>query len=283
MKQFISFSCPPLGKGHKKQVHYEGNYIPLALGGVVKYPNNKVFKPSIHKTGFSPAVYRHETSDEVAVKGPVAFSRLKNPWSTLPHYLTYRHTLSEVGGYRNLDCVVGLLNTGYIDIDAVEEQSEYPEGVKPHIPTVENIANMLRARNIWFYVHPSASRSEGKLRVLYRRNLTVFMDKSYDPLTQVWDLTCSDVTATRAVTDDGVEMPIANSLIDVVEHILTCEMKVFKGFMEEDGIDCSGLDLTSLHPHMHSKHLTNNGDVRGCEEWEMETHNKPLVDWGQNV
>ncbi len=283
MKQFISFSCPPKGKGHKKKSHYEGNYIPLALGDIVKYPPKKMFKPSIHKTGFSPSVYRHETPNEIDVNGPVAYSRLKNPWSGLPEYLTYRASLSNMGGYRNLDCVVGLLNTGYIDLDAVEVRSEYPGGVVPHVPTVENIANMLRDKNMWFYVHPSASRSEGKLRVLYRRNLTVFMDDNYDPLTYKWDLMCSDVSTVKAVTDEGVGVPIANSLVDVIEHILTCEMATFKGLMEEAGLDSSGLDFTSLHPHMHSKHLTNNNDVRGCEEWEMASSDKPLVDWGQNV
>ncbi len=277
-EQEICFSFPKLDRRHKRSNsgHYEGNFIPTNLTSKhqLKQSQTHIFIPSVHTTGFSPSVYRHETMDEVSSRGCLAFRKIEKPWSTEGEYLTHRAELSAHGGYRNMACVGGLLNTGYIDLDAVSTPD-----TKLKIPDTTNIAKMLEDKGLWHYVSQSASREAGKLRVLYSRGITVFMENSYNLSLNEWDLTTSEPSKVMAVDNFGRFVEITDNLHNVITYILTSELGVFRDLMVEAGINSSGLDETSVNAHMHSKHLTNTGSKKGEESWDMEPSTKPLIDW----
>lgn len=259
----LNYSYPPPNTKHKREkTHYLGNYIPTTINTGNNHPlisdgviaSNITFTPSVHKTGFSPTVYRKQTSEEHIRTATKSFNNLKKYYGTLNNYLSYRKKLSAIGGFKNKETVIGLLNVGYIDIDDIKDNSN------PNYPTMENLHEALDAEGLWHYVHPSASRKPNKFRVLYRRNLTLYSDNHYNIDTNTWSFENSQLGNIHAVRDDGEQVEVNQNLVALIIHILAEEHRVFSAILEKHGINSSGVDTSAKDPSMHSKHITNNND-----------------------
>jgi len=226
----------------KQKQHYETHWKPITLGDV-----------SIHKRGFSPSVYRHPTPEEFKSDAEHSYNPTRHSYVTEQQYIKQRR--ATLYGYRKQKYVVGLTNIGYFDLDDITTTSATLE-----LPTVENVSRAMQAEGMWCYIHPSASRKANKLRVLYRRNLTVFSTNHFNPLTREWSLNPSKIGEIKAITDNNIYVPVNQDIKILVDNILHKELETFKLLLDKHNINSSGLDSTSLHSHMHSKHLTNNGD-----------------------
>lgn len=233
----------------------------------------RTFTPSVHTRGFTPVVFRQPTDDELSQDARRAYSPNKHHCSEA-EYIKRRQR--NRGGYRKKQYVVGLTNMGYIDIDSPTTTT------LGKLPTQDNVHEALKG--YWHYIHPSASRAEGKLRVLYRRNLTVFRDGCFNPDGFEWDIGAvphedTQLTQVNAVTDDKtlIDIDPDRTIIEVIEYILTKEMEAFKRLLDVSGINSSGIDTTSAQAHMHSKHLTNTGDDVAEERFSFT--GKELVSW----
>lgn len=225
----------------KQYTHYESNWRPQELGQGT----------SIHSRGFSSTVYRKPSKDEFRVDAEYSYNPQKHSYTTKSKYIKQRQRLED--GYRKKVYAVGLTNIGYIDIDDLIEDIELSA------PTAENLHHALNG--IWHYIHPSASRKPNKYRVLYRRNLTVYSDKHFNPKTREWNLDSTELGTIKAITDDNIEVSVNQDLELLIPYILNEEAKEFKRILQLNNINSSGVDLTAIQTHMHSKHLTNNGDT----------------------
>ncbi len=267
-------NCAPLvlnmARTNKQSSHYERSWSPTQFLDPLQPINvDNSAEPTVHTRGFAPSVYRHPTRDEYTADAETSYNPVKHSYISREKYIEQRRAC--VDGYRKKCYVIGLTNLGYFDIDEVKQPSD-----TLLIPTVLNVSHALKQAGYWHYVHPSASRAEGKIRIIYRRDLTVYSNNHYNPETYTWNLEPDTLGTIRAVRDNGQSVLVDNDLQLVTINILHAEMTIIKNLLAEYNINSSGLDHTSLDTHMHSKHLTKNGDAKGDEAF---ADGKGLIQW----
>ena len=211
------------------------------------------FAPSSHsidklrQRAFTPTVFREPTEDEYELIFTQAYNRKEQSKASLPQYIATRKLHSN-HGYRAYQYVIGLLDSGYIDIDGIKAHSE---GITP---TISNVHKAMTDRNLFNVVFQSASAKEGKLRLIYKRSFMLYLDGAYNISSDTWNLT---YPKSKRIMCTNSEFPLhlfSKSLPKTIGDILKQETSYISEILASAGINTSGIDLTACKAHMHSKH-----------------------------
>ncbi len=216
--------------------HYETNFHPKTLT-----------IPELRKHAFTPTVFRQPTDDEYEIIYTEAYNRRNQAQKgNIQNYLKARRAYSK-DGYRMAKFTIGLLDSGYIDIDGTLPNSH---GLTP---TIENVHNAMNS--LFHIVFQSASAKEGKLRLIYKRGFKLYLKDAYNTTTDTWNMNIVSPSKTIMCTDP--KFPIKNfssSLPKAIKQVLQLETAHISEILSNAGINTSGIDTTACQAHMHSKH-----------------------------
>ncbi len=211
------------------------------------------FSPQAHsiselrQRAFTPTVFREPTRDEYELIFNKPYNRKEQSKYTLEQYISTRISHSN-NGYRAYTYAIGLLDSGYIDIDGVKPNSE------GEIPTVGNVHKAMTQHNLYNVVFQSASAKPGKLRLVYKRKFMLYLEGAYNTSSNTWNLT---YPKSKKVMCTNAEFPLhlfGRSLPKTIGEILKQETVYIGEILAAAGINTSGIDLTACKAHMHSKH-----------------------------
>ncbi len=216
--------------------HYETNFKPQTLT-----------VEQLRHHAFTPTVFRQPTDDEYEIIFTEAYNRRKQSQKgSIEKYIASRLAHSR-NGYRMAKFAIGLLDSGYVDIDGIKPLSH---GLTP------TIQNVHEAMNSHFHVvFQSASAMEGKLRLIYKRNFMLYLENTYNTSSDTWNLTLS--SPSKKILTTNPDFPLANfssSLPKAIKQILQLETVHISSILANAGINTSGIDTTACQAHMHSKH-----------------------------
>lgn len=211
------------------------------------------FKPSnptieeLRTSAFTPTVFRAPTTEEYTLMYSKTYNRKAQQDHNLTDYIAFRIKKSH-DGYRQKQFAIGLTDRGYVDIDGVK-----PDSIG-HLPTLANVAAVMKSHNLYHIVFQSGSAKAGKLRLIYSRHFMLYLESSYSAESG-FDLTNPNTSKNIRCTDP--EFPLkdySRSMPMAIGQILKAETTYIATLLADAGINTSGIDLTACHAHMHSAH-----------------------------
>ncbi len=223
--------------------HYESGFKPQTVS-----------LDKLRRGAFSPTVYRNPSEEELTEVYKVAAHKKELTPEEEATYIKSRMYYHR-NGYRAYKFVVGLLDSGYVDIDGVTPDTV---GVTP---TIDNVAKAMTDKGLYNIVFQSASAKPGKLRLLYKRDFMLYLPGTYNVTTQEWALIPSHdpkTILTTAPEGHSIHSLLSKDikLTKLIQNILYQETMYISSILASANINTSGIDASACAAHMHSAHTT---------------------------
>ncbi len=224
--------------------HYELGFIP-----------KDTTIDNLRNCAFSPTVYREPTTAELRDIYTLAGNKRAKPRNTTPEYVEHRMNHRKHGGYRAYKFVIGLLDSGYVDIDGIDAKTAHTTNAAREIPTLENVHATMVKHKLQHYVFQSASAKVGKLRLIYKRNFMLYYTGVYDAGSNQWSLIPPVDKIIHTTNPDAIDVSaFSQSMTGIIRQVIYQETEYLSGLLSAEGINTTGIDATAARAHMHSAH-----------------------------
>jgi len=235
-RKMFNVACNDYLRQHNVK-HYESGFKPQT---------KKI--DELRKCAFSPTVYRKPTKDELyKIFNKIALKKELRDEKEVEKDIR-RRMLRHTGGYRAYKFVIGLLDSGYVDIDDSDPQCFGA------LPTISNVHNAMTKEGYYNIVFQSASAKPNKLRLIYKRDFMLYLPGTYSTSTNTWELQAPTSKQVQTTNPEAIDLSIlpANNIVKVIESVSYAETMFIKKILHNYGINTSGIDETACRPHMHS-------------------------------